>query len=334
MSEAEFGEVYKRLWASNMWQDKDQHVRNKLLAPNGLSNIKAELLKLLYGSGGISERYDEFRANISGFGPSSLSEILHMVFPEKYCLWNDKPKTVLPFLGLDILPERFFKYQINDGDDYVQCISVLDRVKQELSEFRVSDFIDLDIFFWYIYIDVMPKANVKKPPVLSVAKTAELVIGSHTEAEYHLLELGKLMGFNTYVTKRDQGQVFGKKQLGEVAVLREIPGFAGDRELNSAREVDVIWFDSSENPKMCFEVEDTSDVLRSLNRLYQLEHFNVRFFIVAPDDRRSKFETEMQKFPFRKMRQRYGFVSYDEPASLFETAVPFHELKTKLLGSD
>jgi hypothetical protein len=39
----------------------------------------------------------------------------------------------------------------------------------------------------------------------------------------------------------------------------------------------------------------------------------------------------MQKYPFRRMKDRFGFISYNELAALYETAVPFHELKRKLL---
>jgi len=84
-----------------------------LLKPNGLPKIKTELKRLLYGSDDIATRYDHFRDAIKGFGSSSISEILHFVLPKKYCLWNDKPKTILPFLDIKILPEKFFKYNIN-----------------------------------------------------------------------------------------------------------------------------------------------------------------------------------------------------------------------------
>ena len=129
MTESEFREIYKTLWASGFWGNKDWYIDNKLLGPNGLEKIKIELKNLLYGLGEINVRYDRFRKNIKGFGASSLSEILHFVFPDKYCLWNEKPKTVLPFLELALLPEHFFKYQISVGDDYLRCVRALKAVK-------------------------------------------------------------------------------------------------------------------------------------------------------------------------------------------------------------
>ncbi len=330
MTESEFAELYKKLWASNIWGNKDWYVENKLIGPNGLQKIKDELRKLLYNPVDLVNAWNNFKSNITGFGVSSISEILHFVFPEKFCLWNDKPKTVLPFLGLNILPEKFFKYQIDRGEDYVLCVRALFIIKNELAEFGIKDFIDLDIFFWHIFDDVIPvapKQPLRKEPIKKPSKT---VIDSHESAEYYLLELGKMLGYIPYTV--DQSKTFNGQKLGDVALLKQIPAFAGERDLNSAREIDVIWFGDDENPKLCFEVEHTTDIVHGLNRLAQLKHQYVKFFIVATEDRRGKFEIEMQKYPYRTMKDRFGFISYDELAALFETTTPFHELKTKLLG--
>jgi hypothetical protein len=335
MSEKEFRDFYKKLWVSNFWGNKDWYINNKLLAPNGLKKIKQELKRLLYGTESINVRYDEFCRNVKGFGPSSISEILHFVFPDKYCLWNEKPKTVLPFLGLNrLLPERFFKYQITSGDEYLQCVKVLEAIKNELKDFGIKDFIDLDIFFWHIFNDIMPiKAPKEKPPeTMVITRPKKIQISTHTEAEYYLLKLGRMLGFITYTA--DQSEKYEGQRLGDIALLKHIPPFAGERDLNSAREIDVIWFGEDENPKLCFEVEHTMDIGRALNRLAQLQHLYVKFFVVAPKEKRTKFEIEMQKYPYRRMKDRYRFISYDELASLFETTEPFYQLKTKLLGEE
>jgi hypothetical protein len=330
MSEQEFAEIYKKLWASNIWGDKDQAVKSQLIEKNGLEKTKVELKKLIYGSNDLVNRYNELRKNITGFGVSTLSEILHFLFPDKYCLWNDKPKTVLPFLGLDILPNRFFKYQISTGQEYLQCVQYLDIIKRELARFGVRDFIDLDIFFWHIFKDIIPKSSqtIKEP--LKEEKSVSIVIDSHESAEYYILELGRILGYLTYTV--DQSKTFNGKKLGEAALLKEIPAFAGERDLNSAREIDAIWFGDDENPKYCFEIEHTTDIVHGLNRLTQLQHLRVKFIIAASEDRRTKFEIEMTKYPYRRMKEWFGFISYDELAALYETSVPFYKLKTKLLG--
>lgn len=138
-----------------------------------------------------------------------------------------------------------------------------------------------------------------------------------------------MLGYTSYTV--DQTRTFGGQKLGNVALLNQIPAFAGERDLNSAKEIDVIWFGDDENPKLCFEVEHSTDIVHGLNRLAQLQHLYVKFFIVATEDRRAKFEVEMQKYPFRRIKDRFGFISYDELAVLYEVTIPFYELKAKLL---
>jgi len=330
LTEEKFAEVYKELWASQLWSNKDWYVRNKLIGPNGFDNLRAELKKLLYGKGDPAKRFDDFRENISGFGTSSISEILHMVFPDQFCLWNEKPKTVLPFLGLHILPEKFFKYQIEEGKDYMQCVAALQSVKEELAEFGVRDFIDLDLFFWHIFSDVMPKTVTEKEKVVK-GPAPKIKIDSHEGGEYYLLELGKMLGYLPYTV--DQSKTFEGKRLGDAALLSQIPPFASERDMIPAKEIDVIWFNEDENPEYCFEVEHTTDIVHGLDRLIQLQHLYVKkFVIVAPEERRSKFESLLQRVHYRRIRDRLRFISYDELASLHEKAVPFHELKVQLLG--
>jgi hypothetical protein len=333
MDKSEFADAYKKLWASNMWGNKDWYIENKLLVWNGLEKIRIELKKLLYDKSSIVERFDEFKINIKGFGMSTISEILHFVFPDRYCLWNDKPKTVLPAIGLRLLPDKYFKYQIHTGQEYSECIGILQLVKDELDRFGVKDFIDLDLLFWHIFDDVLPVSS-KKVPLMAVSDSSNgqssITLDTHESVEYCLLKLGEMLGYYSYTV--DQFKTFNGKKLGEIATLKEIPSFAGERDLNSAREIDVIWFGDDENPKMCFEVEHSTDIVHGLNRLAQLKHLYVNFFIVASEDRRKKFQIEMNKFPYRSMRERYRFISYDELKRFFEIALPFQEMKTKLFG--
>lgn len=43
-----------------------------------------------------------------------------MHFPDKFCLWNDKPKTVIPFLELKILPE--LNIRLRAGRDIINAL--------------------------------------------------------------------------------------------------------------------------------------------------------------------------------------------------------------------
>jgi hypothetical protein len=159
---------------------------------------------------------------------------------------------------------------------------------------------------------------------------ASIKIDSHESAEYFLLELGKMLGYLTYTV--DLSKTYQERQLSETAILREIPSFASDRDMSSAKMIDVIWFNEEENPTHCFEVEHSTDIVHGLDRLLQLQHLYVKFFIVAPEARRSKFESLLHRVHYRRIRDRFGFISYEELASFYDTTLPFHNMKVKLLG--
>ena len=320
LSAKEFGDIYKALWVSNMWNNKDWRIEHKLLIPNSIEKIRTSLSKLLYSGGNIAERYDEFKASVKGFGPSTLSEILHFVFPEKYCLWNEKPKTILPGLGLDILPKRFFDHQISTGEEYFKCVRALGLIKEAVANYGIRDFIDLDIMFLYMSGKTHSNEEDDKP------------IDTHTSAQYRLLKLGNMLGYLTYTP--DYSRIHDGHKLGDIARLREMPPFAGKQVSDSASMIDVIWFGEDENPKACFEVEHTTSIKSGLHRLYQLNAFQVKFFIIASKDRRSKFEKEVKKAPYLAQRKRFRFISYNKLSEFFGVTSTFHELKMELMGDD
>lgn len=110
------------------------------------------------------------------------------MFPDNFCVWNEKPKTVLPFLKLDILPERFFKYQIDAAEEYYQCVQALGIIKEEMTKFG-KDFIDLDIMFLHIHQNIMPKEQKLVEPTKEERETQRpprIIIDSHESAlDYH-----------------------------------------------------------------------------------------------------------------------------------------------------
>ncbi len=326
MTEEKLREIYKNLWSSNYFRNKDWRFDNSIIKPNGFGKIKTELGKLLYGTEDFPARYDKFRSNIKGFGPSSLTEILHFLFPDMYCIWNKPPKTVIPFLKIDKLPQKFFKHNFTKGKEYLQIVCALKIVKDELRDFGITDFIDLDIFFWHIYDDVMPNIGQIEPPL----KTSKINIDSHEAAEFHLIKLGNLLMFNTYTA--DQSKFYGENMLGDMTSLNKPLEFAGERTLNVVKNIDVMWFGEHDNPTHCFEVEHTTNINNGLSRLILIYPGTARLFIVAPEDKRQRYEQFMNRVQYRQRRDDFRFISYEELAELYETAVPYHKLKAKILG--
>jgi hypothetical protein len=174
INEKDFAEIYGKLWVSKKWgNNNDWSVTNQIIRPNsGVEKIIYELKRLLYGSDEFTDRYNTFIKNVKGIKISSLSEILNFIFPDKFCLWNNTSKNVLYFLGLDmLLPSNIMRkdnWSIS-GEEYSKCVQLVGSIKNESAEFGITDFIDIDIFFWHIHSDIVPLIRRES----SEAKSAE-----------------------------------------------------------------------------------------------------------------------------------------------------------------
>lgn len=333
LTEEEFSNIIKSLWATEMWTNKDYLV-SKLLKDNSLQKLREELYQLIYGKDTLQKRFDNFKKKTKGLGPSSITEILLFTMPETYCIWNAKPKNVLPFLNVKLLPARVFKYQIT-GRDYEKCVDVLYLFKNELTIAGVTNanFVDVDFFLAFIFYEIIEKNVVpniiEKQLEIYPPKGVGLDINvnelGHYDIQGILLELGNLLGYDTYVA--DPSRTYNDTTLGTLATLKEIPEFTLKRLLDTVKNIDVIWFEE-EFPKYCFEIEHTTGVTMGLLRLYQIRKItDAKFFIIAPNDIISKFQTEICKDPFHQIRQRYIFRSYTQLLQMFNQAKNYHKLK-------
>ena len=326
LSKEQFAEIIRELWASLFWGNKEYPVQ-RVMSSVTFPELKSALIDLLYGEDTIGNRYDRFVSKVKGLGTSSVTEILCFASPNDYCIWNDKPRKVLPFLGLKTkLPPRVFKYSNINGSDYERCIEVLDEIKKLLIGNGIdnADFVITDLFMWYVF-NKMPKEREPKRAIET--PVIEMEIASHSDAQAILLELGNILGFETYVADPSKG--YKEKTLGDLAILSEIP--EEFRGIKNIENIDVIWFGSAEF--YFFEVVDSIGTLNEgLHRLFQALALNAKFFVIAPKEHYHKFERYMRENPYKKFRNRYIFRSYDDLLKFFRLTKEFSSSKKEFLG--
>ena len=152
-------EVFSSLWAMFMWVRKEERVQ-KILKKNKIQNLRKAFLNLLYGSGPIGERLNEFLRNTWGLGIAAASEILCFMEPKKYAMWNGKVGAAIEKLGLE---EKFRnvlgvrgktpppKVQMN-GKRYERFLEFMNDLRSELEAIsgRAVDFLELDFFLYYV----------------------------------------------------------------------------------------------------------------------------------------------------------------------------------------
>jgi hypothetical protein len=74
-----------------------------------------------------------------------------------------------------------------------------------------------------------------------------------------------------------------------------------------------------------FEVEHTTGVTSGLLRIYQAEKLNAKFFIVGPGDVLKRFQREVEKAPFNRIKDKYRFRSYNELGAMYLAAANYRK---------
>ncbi len=133
-----------------------------------------------------------------------------------------------------------------------------------------------------------------------------------------IIEIGNMKKYATYVPAQDQNRKFLEKPLKDVCSTTEIPNFSYDQIINRARTVDVIWFNERKMPNSFFEVEHSTDIQNSITKFCDLQDFNSRFFIVAPQKRREQFEKVLSRTAFKDIKERVRFSSYETILNQYE----------------
>lgn len=64
-------------------------------------------------------------------------------------------------------------------------------------------------------------------------------------------------------------------------------------------------------PNSFFEVEHSTDIQSSVTKFCDLQDFNSRFLIVAPQNRKEQFDKVMSRTAFKDVKGRVTFHSYE-----------------------
>jgi hypothetical protein len=151
---------------------------------------------------------------------------------------------------------------------------------------------------------------------------------THSDIQAKLLLIGSYLNYRTYTPDRSKESIYGT--LGDLCSEKDIPTDSIPMlSVDTVKYVDVIWFDDEGYPTHAFEVEHTTDVTKGLLRLYQIHKLRIRLYVIAEEDNRSKFDREIRKNPFVKIRQEYVFKNYQELDEFFDCVKHFAKVQEK-----
>ena len=142
-----------------------------------------------------------------------------------------------------------------------------------------------------------------------------------------IIEIGNMKHYTTYVPAQDQNRKFIEKPLKDICSTIHIPALSYKELTDRARTVDVIWFNERNMPDTFFEVEHSTDIQNSITKFCDLQDFNSRFLIVAPQNRKEQFDKVISRTAFKDVKKRVSFSSYE---SIYRQ----YELMCKARASD
>ena len=151
----------------------------------------------------------------------------------------------------------------------------------------------------------------------------------HAHMEGVCIELGNLDEYHTFTA--DKAAQFNGVPLKNLVTLSELPPFTYGDILAEARNIDVIFFDKKDKPfpQRAYEVVDSIGTMENaISRLYQLEPFRTKFYILAPPQFKTKYDKVMGREPYASHYTRYDFIPYENFIAHYDAKKLEEERKT------
>jgi len=133
----------------------------------------------------------------------------------------------------------------------------------------------------------------KETPVPSAEHT------THTQIQWKLLKLGNDMGLDVWVARNDRSREVNGNRFADLTRFKKELPLQFDEATNRTIElIDVIWLKGNAIVA-AFEIESTTSIYSGILRLADLismqPNLNIPLYLVAPDERRSKVISEVNR---------------------------------------
>jgi hypothetical protein len=130
-------------------------------------------------------------------------------------------------------------------------------------------------------------------------------VRAHTEIQGLLLKLGADMGLDVFVARSDRGREVDGRRLSEMPrCLDRLPVRFEEAVARTIENIDVLWL-KGRSIEAAFEIESTTSIYSGLLRMSDLlamqPNLNIPLFIVAPDERREKVISEVNRPTFSRL---------------------------------
>jgi len=144
--------------------------------------------------------------------------------------------------------------------------------------------------------------------VAEVTEKPEAAVSAHTEIQYLLAKLGADMGYDVHIARNDLSREWRGHRLGDMQRRRdELPQQFDPLTSRTIELIDMLWLDGNAIIA-AFEIESTTSIYSGLLRMSDLlamqPNISIPLFLVAPEDRREKVFSQVNRPTFDRMTPR------------------------------
>ncbi len=139
----------------------------------------------------------------------------------------------------------------------------------------------------------------------------------HTEMQYHLLKIGKALGYDPISAVNDRGKCYGEVNFSFIS-LNKFPELHVDKDtLGTIQLIDIIWFEKNGNKAVCaFEVEKSTSIYSGILRLSDLSisfsDHNTSLFIIIPNNREKDVVLQLSRPSIRNSNVRINYILFSD----------------------
>jgi type II restriction enzyme len=139
----------------------------------------------------------------------------------------------------------------------------------------------------------------------------------HTEMQYHLLKIGKALGYDVIPASNDKSKGYAGNNFSFMSIS-SFPYFELDREtLNTVKLIDVLWFEKGTNNVIAaFEVEKSTSIYSGILRLtdlsYTIADGDEVFYLIVPDKREKDVLLQLSRPAIKKNSTIIKYILFSE----------------------
>lgn len=143
---------------------------------------------------------------------------------------------------------------------------------------------------------LLKKARIRSEKVICENEENQL----HTEMQYHLLKIGKALGYDVSVANNDISKSYDNNSFSFLSIT-QFPKLQVEPDIQKTISlIDVIWFEKGTSKIVCaFEVEKSTSIYSGILRLsdlsYSLPNDSSKLYIVAPDEREKELKLQLNR---------------------------------------